>query len=90
MARVIEECKRHQRLLNESIDKINSEVRNVEKGQQAMITALCRLVLLFPYTLMDDLYRLVELECTSHFTVGVNRKVLAVVERLFSLWNNLH
>lgn len=57
MARVIEECRRHQRLLNESIEKLNTGVRNAEKGQQGVVTALSRLIILFPSTSINDIYR---------------------------------
>ena len=57
ISRVVEECHRQRRLLNEEITALNTEVHRFETGQCGVNSALARLTLLFPITSTHHIYQ---------------------------------
>ena len=57
ISRVVEECHRQRRLLNEEITALNMEVHRFETGQCGVNSALARLTLLFPITSTHHIYQ---------------------------------
>ena len=57
ISRVVEECHRQSRVLNDEITELNKEVHLYEAGQCGINTALARLTLLFPLTPTHQIYQ---------------------------------